>query len=203
MAKRSAGPHAEREGYADRSAAFSLPELIIGTSLSSIILAGVMSAFLMLGRSGINATNYSRADAEIRRAIEAFSQDARMATELAWNSAHSVTFTLPTPNPYSGLAAPHTHKVTFVYNPATGVFSRLPGGSASSATPLTLVRHVSRFAFTCYDRSSQLNPAAANFSPAHVKRLQIELNVRVAQATTAATNTPVLASTTLRNRLAN
>ena len=98
-----------------RAAGFSLTELIIGSSVSMIVMAGILSAFLLLGRSGMNAANYSMAEAEIRRAIEEFSQDARMASNLTWNSASSITLTLVPPNAYSALPSPQTNQVTYAH----------------------------------------------------------------------------------------
>jgi len=40
------------------------------------ILTGVLSAFLMMGRSGYNAANYSMMEAEARRALESFSEES-------------------------------------------------------------------------------------------------------------------------------
>ena len=39
--------------------AFTLVEVMIASSLGTMVLAGVMSTFLMLGRSGANIANYS------------------------------------------------------------------------------------------------------------------------------------------------
>ena len=38
------------------------------------IMPGVLSAFLMLGRSGVNLAGYSVAESEMRRGLEEFSQ---------------------------------------------------------------------------------------------------------------------------------
>eukprot|EP01035_Chromulina_nebulosa_P067794 gene67794-92888_t len=40
---------------------------MIGASLSALVLAGTLSAFLMLGRTGANLANYSVAETQIRR----------------------------------------------------------------------------------------------------------------------------------------
>ena len=51
-------------------AAFTLVEMMIGTTLGSIILGGVLMTFLTMGRNGYNAANYSMMEAEARRALD-------------------------------------------------------------------------------------------------------------------------------------
>jgi hypothetical protein len=191
------------------AAGFSLTEVIIGSSLSVIVLAGVLSAFLMLSRSGMNAAAYSVAEAEIRRAVEQFSQDVRMATTLNWTSSKSLTLTLAAPNDYSTFQAPNTNQVTYTYDSATRTFYRLTRPKPAPQAPeiLVLVRDVSSFDFHCYKRDdSYMDPAASpapNFNT-DAKRIQISLNVRRTGTTLVAANTTmVMASFILRNKLVN
>lgn len=171
---------------------------MIGTSLSTIVLAGVLSAFLMLGRSGMNAAGYAVSEAEIRRGVEEFSQDVRMASDITWNSATSITLTVP--NNYTG----HGNQVTYAYDnsttgPTAQSFYRMPGAATSTAGKLIFVRSVSSFAFARFNR---LDAAATN--NAETKRIQISMNVRRTRATLVAANTTlVMASYILRNKVAN
>lgn len=179
-----------------RHHAFTLPEVIIGATLSTIVLAGVMSAFLMLGRSGVNVANYSTSEAQIRRGMEEFGQDVRMASAIAWNSSTSVTLTVP------GQYAAHGNLVTYAYDPATSgatarSFYRVPGAPSSGAERMIFVRNISSFSFARYNRLD----GAAN-SNAETKRLQITMNVRRSGQTVVAANTSVVsASYILRNKV--
>jgi Tfp pilus assembly protein PilW len=172
----------------DRRAApggFTLVEVIIGATLSAFILAGVLSAFLMLGRSGANAANYSMSETQIRRAIEEFAQDVRMANNLTWNSERSITLTVP------GNYAANGHQVTYAWDNATTgdtaqCFYRMPGDSSSTAAKTIFVRQVSALSF------------------ARFNRLQLTMNVRRTGKTLVAANTTLVsASYTLRNKVAN
>lgn len=184
----------ERRG---RPAGFSLTELIIGSSLSAMVLAGVLSAYLMLARSGLSASNYSVAEAEARRALETFSQDARMANGIEWTSDTSITLILPTPNAYDALGTGHTNRVTYAYG--AGLFYQLPGAASSLEKRNVLVRNLSEFKFFRYNR---LNRAAT--SNADTKLLRFTMNVQQTRATTVATNTNlVLGTYLLRNKVAN
>lgn len=180
-----------------RSAGFSLTELIIGSSISTFVLAGVLSAYLMLARSGLNASNYSMAEAEIRRAIETFGEDVRMANGIEWTSETSITLILPTPNAYDALASPHTSRVTYAFG--SGLFYKQPGASSSSETRTVLVRNLSSFRFYRYNR---LNGTAT--SNADTKLLRFTMNVQQSRATAVTTNTNlVLGTYLLRNKVAN
>jgi hypothetical protein len=196
-----------------RAAGFSLTELIIGSSVSMIVMAGILSAFLLLGRSGMNAANYSMAEAEIRRAIEEFSQDARMASNLTWNSASSITLTLVPPNAYSALPSPHTNQVTYAHDNANRVFYRLLGTPAAPPPPppppfLTartdLVRSVSALTYYRFKRDDTPITDASSNHDAETKRIQISMNVRRGGQTLVDTNTTaVMASSILRNKPVN
>jgi prepilin-type N-terminal cleavage/methylation domain-containing protein len=175
--------------------AFTLTELIIGSAISSIILAGVLTTFLMLGRSGSSAANYSISEAEVRRGIEEFSQDLRMASAITWNSATSLTLTVP--NNYSGNGG----QVTYAYDASTSgptaqSFYRMPGDTTSGAAKTIFVRRISSFQFERYNR---LHATATN--DAETKRIQVTLNVRRTGSTLVAANTILVsASYILRNK---
>lgn len=177
---------------------FSLTELLVASTLSVMVLAGVLSAFLMLGRSGMNVASYSVSESEIRRGIEEFSQDVRMASDVTWNSATSITLTVP--NNYTSTS----NMVTYAYDETTTgataqCFYRVPGNATSTAARTVYVRNISSFSFSRYNR---LDAAAANDT--ETKRLQISMNVRRTGATVVAANTTlVLASYILRNKVTN
>ena len=173
---------------------FTLVEVMIGASLGTMILAGVMSTFLMLGRSGANVANYSSMETESRRALEEFSQDLRMASAITWNSPQSITLTVP--NNYAltlGL-------VTYSYDSNTKFFSRSPADSnSSSGTSRVLIRKVQVFAYTRFDRLN--NPTSADLT---TKRIQLSMTARANTTTVAgASNIILSASYILRNKYAN
>src|SRR5687767_4404480 len=123
---------------------FTLVELMAASGLSTIILMGLLSSFVLIGKNSYNAANYSMMEAESRRALEMFTQEARMAQNLTWNNAYSVTLSVVT-------ATSTPESVTYAYDSGTtGVtakcFYRKTGTATSTATPLILVRNVSDFA---------------------------------------------------------
>lgn len=189
--------------------AFTLVEVMIASSLGTMVLAGVMSTFLMLGRSGANIANYSEMEAQSRRALEEFSQDLRMANAVTWNSATSITLTVP--NNYASTLG----KVTYAYdnstvdtNPTKQTFYRLPGTAATDALLTTdtfrrgrtrLIGNVATFSYSRFDRIN--NPSTLDTT---TKRIQLSMTARTTTRTApGASNIILSASYILRNKYAN
>src|SRR5947208_13205385 len=73
---------------------FTLVEVLIASTLSTLVLAGVLSAFLFLVRTGFRSSSYSEMEAQLRRGLDTFAQDTRSASDVHWNSAQSITLTV-------------------------------------------------------------------------------------------------------------
>ena len=178
-----------------RSGAFTLVEVVIGSAIGVFVLLGVLTTFLMLGRSGVNIVSYSSMDTQTRKGLEEFAQDVRMASAFSWNSATSITLTVP--DNYAGTG----NQVTYAWDDTAGsptyhYFYRMPGTAASVAPRTTYVANVTGFSFYRYDR---LNVAATD--DAHTKRLQISMTITTTNRTVvAATDTTISASFILRNK---
>lgn len=184
-----------------RLRAFTLVEVMVAATIGSFVLAGVLTAFLMLTRSATNAANYSMMETQSRKALEELGQDLRMAKDATWNSATSITLEIP--DNYTS----SSNLVTYAYQVSggTGQFYRMPGAASATNTKTVLVRNVaSDFAFSRFDRigaplSSTATAQALNIQ---TKRIQLYMTVRSTSKTVvAATNTILSASFILRNKL--
>jgi len=177
--------------------AFSLVETMVAASVASFIMLGILQTFLMIGRSGYNAGNYCIMEAESRRAMETFSEEVRMAGGITWNSASSITLTVP--------AASSSYTVTYAYDSSTTgatarCFYRVLGGASSTATRQVLVRNVTSFAFQRY---KLVTGSASNIASndLETKQIQLTLQTTIQGATTAAaTNAVLSARYILRNK---
>ena len=177
--------------------AFTLVELLVAAGLSAFILTAILTTFTMLGRSGYNAANYSIMEAEARRALETFSEEARLASNLTWTSADSITLTVVT--------ATGTTLVTYAYDSATTgptakCFYRLAGAATSTSARRILVREVTDFAFRRYKVVNGVDFSAA--TDLETKQIQFTLrSVRTGATTVAATNAVLSARIVLRNKI--
>jgi Tfp pilus assembly protein PilV len=184
--------HASRHRRIERQRGFTLTEVMISAGLSVFVLAGILTTFLMLGRSGYNASSYSTMESEARRALEKLSEDARMATNIEWTSNASITLTVG------------SNKIIYAYDSSsTGdtarSFYRREVLASGTARPLILVRDVSEFAFCRYKVLNGVNYTAANDT--ETKQIQITLRaVRARSTVVAATNAVLSARIVLRNK---
>jgi Tfp pilus assembly protein PilW len=179
-------------------AGLTLVELMIAGGIGSFVMTGVLSVVLMMGRSGMSASNYADMEAQSRRAVDEFAQDVRMSSDLTWNSSTSVTLTVPDNYAANG------NKVTYALDDSTTgatarSFYRLPGTAGSTSPRIALARNVTTLTFMRYTRTN--TEATDDFS---AKRLQLTMNLRTTAQTTVDQNTLVVsASYVLRNKTSN
>src|SRR5438309_1691074 len=69
---------------------FTLAEVMVASTISVFVMAGVLSSFLMMGRSGANAYNYVGMEEDARKGLERFGEDVRMAKNVTWTSSTDV-----------------------------------------------------------------------------------------------------------------
>ena len=164
---------------------------MIGAALSSFILAGVLSTFLFLGRSGVNVQNYTEMEAQAREALEIFAQDVRQASAITWNTDASITLVVNSVN------------IQYVYDSTAATFTRTsPTSNHLLITGIT----AGTFAFKAFNVAGTELPLAtsANLTTASssTKQLQISLECSRRNVTVvAATNTVLSARFILRNKV--
>lgn len=181
-----------------RTRGFTLVEVMIGAALSSFILAGVLSTFLFLGRSGANVQNYSDMEAQARKALEIFAEDVRQANAITWNSAVSVTLTVNAANvvyEYVDTAAATSARPEGYYRTVSGSDRRLINGITAGT-----------FAFKAYNVAGALLPVdtSANRTAANSSTKQLQISLECSRSNTtvvAVTNTVLSARFILRNKV--
>ncbi len=172
-----------------RRSAFTLVEVMVAASLSTLVLAGVMSAFLFIGRTSFTTGNYSEMEAQTRRALDRFANDVRLARDIHWNSSRSITLSLPT-------ATNATTQTTYAYDPlSVGATARtfycVPGDDASTLPRQSLVRGVATdFSFQRFklEQNGVTTNVAAN-----------DLETKLLQVTLRPTRTGVTAVASSQN----
>jgi Tfp pilus assembly protein PilW len=180
---------------------FTLVEVLMASGLASIVLAGVLSAAMMMMRSGVRASNYSTMETESRRAFEQLGIDARMAnlfvSNFTGNTITSITFTVPSQDLQT------QSKVTYGFDssdPSNKKFFMVPGSDPTATTGrLNLVNYVSTLIFLRYNASDAVIPATTP-SDTGVKHIQVSLSIsRSASGVAAATQIIRSTSFTIRN----
>ena len=180
-----------RSPNADRRRGFTLTEVLISASLGAVIMAGVLSTFLFIGRSSTNATSYSNMEAEARQGLERFGQDTRQASAITWNSPTDILLTV------NGVS------VRYLFTAADGTLVR------STATETrTLITGVGQFKLTGYMINGATIPfsspaTAAELENANTTTKQLQIFIKANRTLTTAadaTNTVLSARFILRNK---
>lgn len=176
---------------------FTLVEVMIGASLSSFVLAAVLSTFLFMGRSGANVQNYNDMEQQARTALEFFAEDTRQASGVVWNSTSSLTLTVG------------TNTVDYVYDSTTAKFTRTVKTGGTTIWTRTLITGITAntFTFTAYKISDSVNAislaSATDRTAANGTTKQIQLSLECSRKNTtvvAATNSVLSARFILRNK---
>lgn len=169
---------------------------MIAATLSLMVMAGVLGSFLFFGRTGLAVGHYQQMESELRRGMEQFSEDARLATGIHWTSTWNITLSVPDPR---GAA----QSVVYTYEPASpGAITGSLYRTADNGPRVLLVREVcSDFAFHRYKIEQ---PGVADNSAGNdLETKQIQVNLRTLQAAAgrpASTQIAISARYLLRNK---
>lgn len=197
--------------------AFTLVEVLIGASLTSFILLGVLTAFLMMGRVSANIQNYTDIEARGRAALETMSREIRAAFNITTYSTTGVTLSIPDASASRTTLA---YNVTYAYNSGTGSITRTgppvdnPAGTSATTTLITGVQPITGsdvFNYYRYVNSStlglgyvdgfQTNTVTGTAPTSAIQQIEVKFLVRRASATvTAATNKVLSARFIIRNK---
>lgn len=186
----------EKTSRAKARRGFTLVELIVSSSLAAILLTGVLTTFVALGKSAVRTGNYSVMESQTRRAFEQLGIDARMASAFISNFTGSTITSITLTIPSSDLST--ISQVTYGYSNKTMYV--VPGSDpAATAGRRTLLSNVNSLTFLRYDSSGNLVPTSIT-SDATVKHVQVSVTVIKSQTGVAAA-TQVIRSTsfTMRN----
>lgn len=185
-----------------RAAGFTLTEVIVSATIASFLMVAVLSALLFMNRTGLRASAYSELENDLRRGLETFGQEARLAENIRWNSAQSITLTLPADSPET--------QVTYAYDDTPGsatfgTFYRAAGDAALAANRRVLVRSVDpAFAFQRFKHEPANGSSAPATNDLETKQIQVTLRAsRTNTATAGATQDAVSARYLLRNKRDN
>ncbi|MBI5689950.1 MAG: prepilin-type N-terminal cleavage/methylation domain-containing protein [Verrucomicrobia bacterium] len=138
------------------SRGFTLVEVLVAVSLSAIVFAGILSAFLFMGRNLTRLINLQTQEVASRRAVRQFTQDLSAAIRLTSSSSTQVALTKP--------AASGTAAVSYVYTAGAGTFVR-----TDSTGSQTLLSGLTALTITYYNEGG----TAISDSPQSVKAVEL------------------------------
>lgn len=150
-------------------AGFTIAELLVGITLSGLIMAAVLSSYLYLGRNFMRLANQQTLEAEGRRTVQNFARDVRMATGFSGTpTATQLTLELP------------AGRVTYAYDNTRRRLTRTAAGGSA----IVLLRHTTDngCTFLYYDRDSRAYSNPAQFTPG-IKQVALGFTTQTGVAT--------------------
>jgi len=125
-----------------RSAGFTMVELLVAMTISAMVLAGVLSAFVFFTRSGLAMGDYQDMESQRRDLVAEFSRDVRRAESASWNGDDTLLLRIG------------SQSVIYRYLEQSEAFTRQVG----SAGQTTLGSGIESFSFHAYDRDGNELP---------------------------------------------
>lgn len=178
---------------------FTLVEVLIATSLSAIVMVGVLTSTLMIARNGYLLNNYIDMEKQARTALETIAVDARVTKSVSWQRASDTS-------PLTGiiLTDPDGVAITYAYSSTAGTLTRTEGTKSR-----VLITGIQSLTFSAYKYADAtgielITPSATTLTALNgvTKMLQISLSsVRTRTTVANATNNVVSARYVLRNKV--
>lgn len=173
----------------------------MASALSAIVMAGALSTFYLLTRTGYRSAAYAEMASDLRNGLDHFTRDVRLAADLRWVDARRVVLLVPG-------ADGRVSEISYGYEvaapgAASGRFYRETADADGRAVRATLADSIAPdFAFARYRLpSGDAAPApAAN----DLETRLLELNLRAVRANPAGAVVSQTARSTralLRNKL--
>lgn len=158
---------------------FTLVELLVGVTLSGMVMAAVLSSYIYLAGNLVRLTNQQTLETEARRTLAYFTRDVQMASAISGTpTATSLTLTIPLAN--------GTTTVAYTYNSSAGTLTRTP----ASGTALVVLRNITSsggLTFKYFDNLGN-NYTSATLSAGSylsgITQLSVEFNTQTGYATT-------------------
>jgi Tfp pilus assembly protein PilW len=156
----------------NRRRGFTIGELIVGLSLSTIVMGGVLTSYLFVARAynrtiGFGMANQPTLESQGRRTLAWFAQDVQMASAVTSPSASEVTLTVPRSD--GG-----TKNVTYYYNSTaadvsvysvTVLANSIARIDRNTNTSLTLHTSLLTCVFSYYDTTNNPYTTYVNYLP--------------------------------------
>ncbi len=169
-----------------RARGMTLVELMVATSLGALIMAGVLTVFLFIGRTSVNMASYVDLESQARASLERFAQDARQASSITYSSSSVINLVV------------NSTSITYGYDAGTAQFYRTLNGTRTN-----LLTGISEFSFIGYKLDgTQVSLSNLALAGTNTKQIQLSLKAqRVNRTAAAVSNTVLSARYVLRNKV--
>jgi Tfp pilus assembly protein PilW len=163
----SRSPTKDRSQVRLKPAGFTLFELMLATFISAFVFAGVLSAYIFLGRALARQGNEAEQESRSRTTLYYLTQEVSSATGITPDTnppATSSGLTQLVINTVDGSGNPYT--VTYTYSPSSsgGTLTRTP---STTGAPMSLLIGVTSLMFTYYNSAGAALALTTNLTVAN------------------------------------
>jgi len=148
---------------------FTLVEILVAASLSTMVGVAIMSSFLFLARSSVGLGNYSEMNSQSRSGLEIFGRDVRAARTIVPGFGNS-SFTVALLDPNGG-----TFNIRYEFRPnAAGQPLVRIDASGNETVIMTGIKNLD---FKYFDLQGNELVTAQERVPVRVKQVQLKLTL--------------------------
>lgn len=169
--------------------AFTLIEVIIATAIGTIIIAGVMTAFIFLTKSFNAFSNYASMHADGRLATDRLSTDLQSAYDISSFNASNLVLAIPTAFDSKGTVISNK---TVSYSTINSAFYR---NDSSLGVNELLASNIVQVTFSLFDHAGNTTAVLAN-----AKGVQIDMQLRKSVVGLTESEDYVAARINMRNK---
>lgn len=149
------------------TAAFTLTEMLVTSAIGTMLLAGILSAYLFSAKGLRAISNYADIHADGRHAIDRFARDMRAVSQIISFSPSAMTVTVPVAFDNAGMV---TSNKTVIYQLSDGKLLRYDSAAGGSKV---LAQNIQSLTFHLYDRQGSNTTVISN-----AKGVQVDINLR-------------------------
>ncbi len=165
-----------------RKRGFTLSEVLIAMSISSVFMSGITSSYMFIFKSSLGMSQYMEMNTQSQIGLERFGRDMRMAVDVTTASSTQMTLQV---QGESG-----TRTVEYIYDSSSNSLNRVEG-----SWTLTVIGNIESLSFSYYNL---LGNTTTN--PVEVKKIKLEALLEKMVFEVKNTTNIVSAKFMLRNR---
>lgn len=185
----------KRNSNSLRAAGFTLVELIISASLSTIVITSMLATFMVFAKSSKSVTGYVDMSNQSRKVLEFFSRDVRAAADVVSATCDSFIIVYPDDAIYG------SSSVEYVYDADFELFSRIVRDKAGMVTSnATLLDGVGRLNLDYFDPLGVGLDCDSESLLLSIKSVQLDAELKRSISNLDATDYIISARFMMRNR---
>ncbi|MDQ8207401.1 prepilin-type N-terminal cleavage/methylation domain-containing protein [Coraliomargarita sp. SDUM461003] len=174
---------------------FSLVELIVSTGLLGMVMASMVSTFVVFASGTTGVAAYTEMSRESRKALEYFARDVRSASDVTSASQYDIIIEVPDDAYYDG------GSVQYIFDVDYGIFSRIVRDKLNQVSSNEiLLDGVEQFTFGFFDPLGQPLDHATESLILSVKSVQVDAEMVRTVSRSEATDYIISARFMMRNR---